>query len=183
MHTQDHHTTQLSDVMIPPTETPTLYRLAVVALAENDNNTDAAEEYLIELFQSDPDLLRALVRGAVKSAVTTNVGGVIRDQRKAIIARQEYSKERADAAGARIAHNFVRVVKSLLDFPLSKGTLLKDATNVEVLASADRYEKQSSTMAHRARWLRALAERVPNGQRVGDVLTESNVKEIYDSAA
>ena len=179
MQTQTETAASHSDFAMPSEAPPTLYQLAVGALADNANNADIAEEFVFSLLLNDQALLRSLVRSAVKSAVTTNVGKAIRNQREVI-----FDKARAAAHGKRIALAHIESVKSsFLDFPLADGTRLRDATRVEVLEAVARYEKQSETMAHRARWLRALADIVPAGRRIGDFIDEGKAKELFEKAA
>lgn len=156
-----------------------LYALAKDALASNDNMADAAEEYLIELLSSNPSLLRSVVRGAVKTAVSENVTRVLSDQR-----RITFDSAAAARAGKARSVGLAQAIKStLLSTPLSDGTLLKDATKTEIVDTAERWQKQATTQAHRARWLLAVADAIPAGRRCGDVLSEETALELYRKAA
>lgn len=156
-----------------------LYALAKDALAANDNSADAAEEYLIDLLSSNPSLLRSVVRGAVKTAVSENVTRVLSDQR-----RVTFDSAAAARANKARSVGLAQAIKStLLSTPLSDGTLLKDATKNEIVETADRWQKQATTQAHRARWLLAVADAIPAGRRCGDVLSEEKALELYRNAA
>lgn len=157
----------------------TLYALAKDALAQHDNDTDKAEEYLFEMLTNSPSLLRTLVRGAVRTAVSENVTKVITNQRRTV-----FDSAAAAKAGRARSEALARGVESmLLDMPLSDGTRLRDATRFEVLETAERYQKQADTQSHRARWLQAIAAIIPDGRRVGDVLDEKKAFELYSDAA
>lgn len=157
---------------------PTLYALAVDALAEFGNDTDAAEETLFVRLHNSPALLRSLVRGAVKTAVNANVSRVICNQRRAAFDSVKAAKDgrvRAEALAKGMS-------SALLDMPLADGTRLRDATRFEIMAAIDRYQKVSDTMAHRARWLTSIASILPDGRRCGDVISEKKAMQLYESA-
>lgn len=160
-------------------EIPTLYALARETLRAVDNDADQAEELLFERISSDAKLLRALVQHAVKTSVNVSVAVVLGNQRAAAfgsVANIERAKAGAKALAGVIS-------SSLLDMPLADGTRLRDATAFEINETAERWEKVSNTMAHRARFLRAVAKAVPAGKRVGDVLTEAKASQLFTKAA
>jgi hypothetical protein len=160
-------------------EPPTLYALAREALGDCDNDADKAEAKLFDRLSSEPALLRALARHAIRQCVGVNVTKVICDQRAAAfrsvgnLARQ---KTAAIALGKAME-------STLLDMPLADGTRLRDATVVEIKETAERWENMSRTMAHRARFLHAIVKRLPPGKSCGSVLNEAVVLKLYESAA
>lgn len=148
-------------------------------MARNGNNTDAAEAEVYERLRGDPDLLRSMIGPVVKMASSVSVNGVIGGQRAAVFDKAAAARAaRASAQGA-----IAVIASSLLDMPLSDGTLLRDATRFEVIEAAERYHKLSSTMAHRARWLSAIAERVPDGKRIGDAINDAVAQELFERTA
>ena len=160
-------------------EFPTLYTLARETLRAVDNDADQAEELLYERISSDANLLRALVQHAVKMSVNVSVACVLGNQRAAAYASVA-NLERARAGAKALAGV---ISSSILDTPLRDGLLLRNATQYEVNDYADMLEKKSNTMAHRARFLRAVAKAVPAGKRVGDVLTEAKASQLFTKAA
>lgn len=158
---------------------PTLYALAKDVLRSVNNDADKAEEALFARISSDATLLRALVQGAVKMSVNVSVASVLGSQRAAAF-NSVANIERA-RAGVKALAGFIS--SALLDMPLADGTLLKNATAFEITETAERWEKVSNTMAHRSRFLRAVAKAVPPGKRVGDVLTEEKATQLFRKAA
>lgn len=79
-----------------------------------------------------------------------------------------------------------RVVKlaagTLLMFPLPGGKQLGEATRAEISAAADFYGGQAADMTTKARWLRLVAQSVPDGKRVADVLTDKRLRELQAEA-
>lgn len=71
---------------------------------------------------------------------------------------------------------------TLLMFPLPGGRKLGEATREEISAAADFYASQSDDMATKARWLRLVAQSMPNTAKVGDVLTDDRLRELQEVA-
>lgn len=159
-------------------ETPSIYALAKEALTASNNETEAATELLFDRLQSDAKLLRTLISGIVRSMSGASVGNVIRHQRSAAFESAIVLSNKAKAGALASVMS-----SALLDIPLSDGTRLRDATKVEILETADRWDKQAQTMAHRVRFLRAVGNALPAGKRCGDVLTEKKAVEIFKKAA
>lgn len=157
----------------------TIYTLAREELAKNGNNADMAEESLFGRLSDDPALLRALARYAVRQAVNVSVASVLGNQRAKSFASIE-SVQRAKEGAKALARG---IKSALLDMPLADGMRLRDATVIEIAATAERWEKVSSTMAHRARWLRSIEEVLPPGRRCGDILTERKAAEMFRKSA
>lgn len=80
---------------------------------------------------------------------------------------------------ARIVH---LAAGNLLMFPLPGGKKLGEATRSEISSAANFYEKQSGDMAVKARWLRLVAQSLPSGQTVKDVLTDKRLRELQTEA-
>lgn len=159
-------------------ETPTLYGLAKDALRDSGNDAEAATEMLFERLQADAKLLRALVSGIVRGMSGASVNSVIRHQRTAAFESALASSNKAKAGA------LAGVISSaLLDMPLSDGMRLRDATRLEISETAERWDRQAQTMAHRVRFLRAIEKALPPGKRCGDILTEKKAVEIFKKAA
>lgn len=75
------------------------------------------------------------------------------------------------------------MAKGLMDFSLPGGCLLRHATRVVVSQAVEDYEHGAKKFAHRARWLRLVAQSLPPGKRVSDVLTEDRLVELEKETA
>lgn len=72
--------------------------------------------------------------------------------------------------------------ETLLAFPLLGGRHLRDAKRPEVLAAAEFYERQAGDMAEKGRWLHLVAGRITGARKVGDVLTEEQLRALRTEA-
>ncbi len=72
---------------------------------------------------------------------------------------------------------------SLLDYPLSDGTLLGDATAELLRHDAALLLRQAATMAHRARWLTAIADRLPPDAVVRQQFTDEALAALREETA
>jgi hypothetical protein len=71
---------------------------------------------------------------------------------------------------------------TLLMFPLPGGKKLGEATREEISAATSFYDSQAGDMAHKARWLRLVAQSVPDGKTVGEVMTDARLRELQEAA-
>ena len=71
---------------------------------------------------------------------------------------------------------------TLLMFPLPGGKKLGDATRSELAAAADFYANQSADMGHKSRWLRLVAQSVPEDKTVSDVMTDARLRELQEAS-
>jgi len=160
--------------------------LAREALEEVDGNTEKAVSRLLYQLKNNPQLLKKIIEAAVHDAVYHRVQYNIRHNRTSI----ERSIDRQNAAQTinrkrdkdRVVALAEVVSSTLLDMPIAGGKKLRDASRAEVVAQIERYEKQAGTMSHRARWLRLVLQSVPEGKRVGKVITEQRALELFEEA-
>jgi hypothetical protein len=169
---------------------PTLIELAHEALTACGNDADAAEDVMFNQILKDKELLRMLVRSAVRSASNSAIGKVLTAQRAAAIASIGAAVDKPAVSSAQTAKDKSRakalaaVVKlTILDLPLSDGTLLREATVDQIRASAARWRAQGETMLHRAKFLELVAAVVPVGKTAGAVLTDARAAALYRKAA
>lgn len=71
---------------------------------------------------------------------------------------------------------------NLLMFPLPGGKKLGEATRKDISAASEFYSKQAGDMGHKARWLQLIAQSVPSGKTVNDVLTDKRLRELQREA-
>lgn len=68
--------------------------------------------------------------------------------------------------------------RNWLEYPLMNGLTLGDATRETVLTVSDMHAKQSRQHSARARMFKAVADRMPEGKRVRDVMSHEEIHRI-----
>ena len=152
-----------------------LAALARDVLAEHDGMTAPAIEDLADRIAGDDGLLAILAGDLIREASQSVTYGAMLADRAAIM--------RTVKTGMTRAHGLALVdftSGSLLDFPLAGGRRLRDATHDEVERQANLYAVRAADEAHKARWLSAVAAKVPAGLKVGDVLDAASVTKLYE---
>lgn len=150
------------------------YELAADCLEVEDGDTRAATELLVERIMGDRAWLTKFAEELVTTASYSLISRQVRDRRDTIIQanRPGSGREAVEALGRVNASMF-------LDWPLAGGLRLRDARNPDLDDNALAYEKQARASVHRAKWLRRLRSMVPEGKKVGDVLTEEQIAALY----
>lgn len=122
------------------------------AVEQTDTTTEAAD--LLERWAKQmPSLKAYLLDPWLEKACYQAVSGVHRQNRSVIWTAPNYAK---GGNGKRvIAHG-----KSLLDFPLPGGMLLRDSKQKDLEAAAKLYEQRAQDESAKAAWLRRIAEKV-----------------------
>ena len=160
----------------PKFETYTLGMLAREALSKCAGDTERATHSLVDRLSNDADLLRTIIRDAVKDAVTMRVEGAMRGTRAAILKATTGNR----GAVVALANGLSR---ALLDMPLANGLPLREATRAQLIEQADRYASTARDAGHKAKWLQAIAQSVPDGKKVGDVLDDERAAELFRECA
>lgn len=150
------------------------YELAATCLEEEDGDTRAATELLVEKIMADRAWLTKFAEELVTTASAALISRQIRDRRDTIIQanRPGTGRQAVEALGQVNASMF-------LDWPLAGGLRLRDARHPDLDDNALAYEKQARAHIHRAKWLRRIRSMVPEGKKVGDVLTEEQIAALY----
>lgn len=156
----------------------TLYGLARSHLDDADGNLSVAIDSLTELLLRDRKLLKLLIEQVCREAIRSYTRVAQGNTRFAIIQSISSAARRAQGEALNRA-----TMKLLLDYPLGGGKKLRDATRAEIIHSADVYEKIAQTNGQRAKWLRLIAQSVPDGKCVGDVISEDRAKELFEESA
>lgn len=144
-------------------------------LKEASGDTRKAIAAMTEVLMKNRPLLQELIAPIVLSVAQAKVRQANIDARRHIIDRSPDGRRRmlALAGGLKVA---------MLDFPLSGGLLLRDATRQEVSDQAAMYEKSGSDMLRKSRWLMAIAQSIPDQKKVEDVITEERVVELWEAS-
>lgn len=153
-----------------------LAKLAREALAANDGDTTVATESLVSRFANDIDLLRAIIRDVVMTAVDARVEHAMRNKRAAIINATTGDR----GAVVALATGWLAC---LLDMPLANGLKLRNATRQQVLEQAGRYAATAKDATHKSRWLTAIAQSVTGDRTVGDVMSDQRAAELFRETA
>jgi len=164
-----------------PERAKTIHEIAREFLDDAGGITAVAIARLHDLIREDEALRLSIAADAVMAFAAQKVEAKMREDRAAIWAnaarKGETTKPKTSVAALA---NGLR--ESLMNFPLAGGIRLRDATRAEVEAQAALYASASRDMGHKARWLAAIAERTPEGARVGDALTEAEVTALHGEA-
>lgn len=140
-------------------------------VAESETHEEATKR-LVERVWSDDRLRADFIEPAVREGCYRLVGKAISAARGDILAAPSVKN---NSNGARLRE----AAAGFLAFPLWDGTRLGEATTEQIKDTAVRYRKQADTMAQRAAWLARVAEKVPKGKRVSDVLTEAALEALW----
>lgn len=158
-------------------ETPktiTIRSLAREALQAANGDIRAAIESMVKHLLADRRALKEVVAEAIMIASSTSAQLVHRGKR-----RQVFGVGQGQSTIAVLADG---IRAALLDFPLAGGVLLRHASRAEVSAQANIYEEQGRVHMARARWLRLIAQSVPDDRAVGDVITDARAIELWNEA-
>lgn len=144
---------------------------------------NAATDVVMAEFDKNPQAFRSLVQRSVEQLV-----------RRACVAASSQSRQKIVAAASASAPTPVLTKKhrggverilayasiALMDYPISGGTKLGDATKADIVTHAERQIKSAKENLHRGSWQLAVANRLPDGKRVRDVMTEADLKTLWD---
>jgi hypothetical protein len=125
----------------------------------------------------DKALLTALSEEFIRIVCEVTTRGVLRHRRRVVWLPPNYDK---GGKGARVTA--LAAGNRLIYFPLPGGKVLADASAAEVRAAAAFYTLQARDMGWKARWLRAVAQRVPEGKTVKEALTEKALTKLKAEA-
>lgn len=162
-------------------ELPTPSRMAALALGKAKGDVQKATRALAAQVRSDDKLYRAVMDSLVDTACYDLVASVCRAQRRKIWSPPAPPAGQSDDR-ARVVALGRGTVASLLDFPLPGGMKLRDAKRSDVVSAHEFYATQARDMDGKARWLRLIAQSVPEDRRVGDVLTADRLESLQQEA-
>jgi len=153
---------------------------ARAALAEADGDVVAATSKLFLRVIEDHSFIKEFLSEIVRKACYEAVAGQVRADRRQVWSTLQPTAEARSAQVMALASGTVR---TLHDFPLPGGKKLGDALRGEVVAAADFFRGQASDMARKAHWLQHIAQHVPDGKTVRDVLSAERLAELRDEVS
>lgn len=138
---------------------------------KHDGNVETASEALAEALSNDRLTFVQIVGSEIEN-IAKMYAARSNCAERALVMSRSFGPARAVALAQGMA-------RTLMDFPLVGGIKLSDATGAEVKAQSARYKATADDMAHKYRWLQAVAAKVPDASRVGDVLTADEVTALF----
>jgi hypothetical protein len=147
----------------------------IAQIFEDHGNTDAGVELIIQRFHNNQELTNWCIRTKAKDVLLA----AQRNARKAIEtdpsqaqmnAPRTFSRALQESANHRYGRFFY--------WPLPDGTPLRHATKEQLEAAIRLYKRNAKGNARKMRFVERINERVGRGQRVEDVLTEQEIREI-----
>lgn len=157
-------------------ERVTLWSLAKSALDACGGDRKAAMTNLRELLRNDSRLLNEVVADVIMQIGRNAVSEVNNQTRRRLMTQASLQKDNVIALAAGIG-------ASLLDFPLSCGVNLRDATPDQVAEQIQIYDSKTRDMSHKSRWLRHIIQGVPKDKKVGEVLSSERALELWELTA
>ena len=156
-------------------EKPTLHPHAKAALNEAGGNVRQATDILVARAIEDREFLQQHFHEVIRRACYDAVAACVRQERRAVWVMPQPTTEQRRRQIVSMAEG---VRQTLHDFPLPGGKRLGDATREEVIEAAEFFGKQARDMAWKSRWLAHVAQSVPPGRKVADVLTPERLEEL-----
>lgn len=155
------------------TRVSALTQMVREAFEEREGDVEKTVNYMVTQLSNDKKLLRATIEAEVRMLVSDRVHRQIRQQNAAIVSAAGRDSVVVLAGG---------LVRSFLDWRFSDGSKLRDADRAKVAEKAQEYQERADTNGHRASWLRLVAQHLPDGKIVGDVMTEDRLLELFNEA-
>jgi hypothetical protein len=151
------------------------------AVQEGGGDPRSATDILEAAVRKDQRLRDAIMAPLVRQACYTVVGAEIRRTRSTVW--NSTPKERVERLGQSQTQRVIQLAAgTLLMFPLPGGVKLGEATRVQLTEAAAFYGRQASDMSAKARWLRLVADRVPEGKTAGQVLDDEQLRQLQAEA-
>lgn len=157
-----------------PAGSGSLAQIAARAALNETNDVAMAAKLLEVRAKKDPVLFRALTEPTLASICYDMVRGESQQQRRVAWTAPNYD---AGGGGDRV---LAHAEKTLLDFRLPNGMLLRDAKRADLMAAAQFYRAQALDMAHKAAWLDRVAEAVGN-KAVGKALNADQLAQLREA--
>lgn len=150
------------------------------ALTKANGDVRKATDILEHAVRSDRKLRDLLTDPLISSACYDAVRRVCHAERRAVWKAPIEKLVKGRLTGS------ARVVKlaagNLLMFSLPDGLKLGEATREDITEAANFYSKQAGDMAHKSRWLQLIAQSLPAGKKVREVLTDRRLRELQQEA-
>lgn len=159
---------------------------AVQAFRAAGGSSPRAVELLLDKAKDDPFLKDALLepflRQAAEEAISDVAGPRAAPYATPLPPPRSAPPPRRPPATRGLELVAFTTLRDLLGEEISPGVALRDATVPQVLDAASTAALQARAGAVRSRWLRLVADRVPDGQRVGQALAEDALQLLHRRA-
>lgn len=158
--------------------TTTLSEVAREAMTACNGDPKEAAKSMREIVMSDPALSRAMLDTVVDAGCWRYVRNIMQNQRTSAWNWSAGAKKDPVSSDNGLALLATANVMSLLDYPMSDGTRLGEASKELLLHDAQMLESHIKTMAHRARWFNAIAGKLPKNKIVQQVFTNDALERL-----
>lgn len=164
-----------------------IYALAREALAKCDGNTGEAAKLLDKRLLRDKALRMSIIEQAVSVAVTdaarrahiANRYCVVSAMKRRAVRQEQQPVKNGATPSAAIAFSNA-MTRTILDFPLTDGTPLRDAGREHLERALTHYRKQANSMNARANFFARILEMLPENKTVGQALDAETVQAAWD---
>jgi hypothetical protein len=154
------------------------------------HNIDTALDDMVKIVVADPVLASEIIRYGCRQYLSNAQGfmraesyhgipiGERRNRLRAVKSEQhsaqapEYHSRRVEALGRM----------NLMNFPLSNGTLLRNATKAQLQKQAERYYNVGRDGVEKAKWLNYVASGLRATERVGQHYNEEDLRRLKEKA-
>jgi hypothetical protein len=167
----------MNEVVKPRVADDTVGQHARLALEKALGDTSQAARLLADEVRKNKSLRVALLDPLIEYACHQAVNLECRNNRDKVWSPRNIMRG-TEADGVRAV-----AARNLLIFPLPGGKALGVANRAEIEFAAEFYRKQSDDMSHKSRWLRLVAQSVPDGKKAEDVLSNDRLAELQKEAA
>lgn len=156
--------------------TKSLYEAARECIDEANGDRAEAAKTLRHRIDVDGDLRREMIEPMLDKACWNQIRAVAHKERRPYWSESAASVNEDKAAGVRSVA--VQHARQWLDYPLSCGKRLADATNADVIAEAEMHDMNARTNAIRAAFYRKIATAMQDAEKVSDVLTNNQLDQF-----
>lgn len=149
--------------------------LAAAMLREADGDVRAATSKMFDAVIDDTAFIHTHLKDIIRSYCYEAVAGQIRATRRVVWATPQPTTEERRAKIDALAAG---TALTLLDFQLPGGKRLGDAARSEVAEAADVFGKMARDLSWKSRWLEHVAQSLPEGSLVRDVMSAERLEEL-----
>ena len=160
-----------------PNRTQTLEQLVASCVRDAFGDASTAAQLLQERVQGNRRAFRELTQPLLANACLQAVSARIRANRPP---EDDWSKDEYEEPDT--SDRLFALARSLLDFRLPSGIILRDAFVHDVRDGAMAIRDRARKKMKRAAWLEAIAARMPRHRTVEQVLDESTLSKLLEDA-
>lgn len=164
----------------------TIADVARKALGDANGNIDEAARMFEAAIRQSRSLRDQLTEPLIADACRVAVRKEVKDVRREVWTGSQSraaGQSKPDAIKAQAGRVVQLAAGTLAMFPLPGGKRLGEASREEISTAAEFYGRQAADMGAKARWLRLIAQSVPDGKKVSDVLSDARLRELQAEAS